>query len=93
MPEFKPQPYQWDHTYRAMIGGRAYHWAIKSQFKLVEGQKFFLPLKPNLRPGQEFVRPILKPRQSPDFVHVEVAQLEGDTLILRRLETHSTGQI
>jgi hypothetical protein len=86
-------PPSWDHDYHAMIGGCGYRWQIKSQFPLGEGQKFFLPLKPNLPPEQTFVRPILKPRQSPDFVHVRVERIDGDTLILARLSTPSTGSI
>ncbi len=80
------QPIVWDHAYRVKLAGESpYAWDVKSQRVLQEGDRFWLPLAPDIPAEQSWVRPIWKPRQSPNFVHVRVDRVVDQTLILGRI--------
>ena len=74
----------WDHEYEVKVEGRSpYRWSLKSQRAIEEGDRFWLPLHPSIPDDQTWVRPIWKPRQSPNFLHVEVDRVFEQQLILR----------
>ncbi len=79
--------FEWDHVYRAAIDGREYPWPVRSQLALAIGHRFFLPLAVNVMVNPEFARPIWKPRLSPNFVAVAVAEVEGERLLLRKVKS------
>ena len=75
----------WDHVYRAQIAASPYPWPVKSQVRLSEGHKFWLAISEEVLVNPSFARPIWKPRQSPNFIHVRVDRVDGELLLLSRI--------
>jgi hypothetical protein len=51
----------------------------------MEGYKFWLAISADVLVNPAFARPIWKPRQSPNFIHVRVDRVDGETLLLSKI--------
>jgi len=80
-------PVEWDRTYNVVRLGRArYRLPIKSVIALRVGYKFWIPIRRSMLVHSAFVRPVWKPRNGPNHLLVQVVRVDGDELMLRRLQ-------
>ena len=78
--------FEWDSTYHTVKLGQArFRLPIKSLIPLLPGYKFWIPVRRSKLVNNHFVRPIWKPRNSPDYIQVKVVRVIGDELFLHRV--------